>query len=129
NINKCILGIGDARLIASNNYKWKAIDRAGLLNNELYTKALEWKFRPQKEAICSLDEAREQWLKAVNEIKTTGKRTLYNTLRWLARRHTLGDLRTIGLPPVVRILRSMYKTIQQKQPFPPSLKKDWQIFN
>ena len=129
NINKCILGIGDARLIASNNYKWKAVDRAGLLNNGLYTKALEWKFRPQKEAICSLDEAREQWLTAVSEIKTTGKRTLYNTLRWLARRHTLGDLLTIGLPPVVRILRSMYKTIQQKQPFSPSLKKDWQIFN
>lgn len=129
NINKCILGIGDARLIAGNNYKWKAVDRAALLNNELYTKALEWKFRPKKEAICSLDEARKQWLTAVSEIKATGKRTLYNTLRWLARRRTLGDLRTIGLPPVVRILRSMYKTIQQKQPFSPSLKKDWQIFN
>ena len=129
NINKCILGIGDAKLIASNKYQWKAVDRANLLSNELYTKAMEWKFRPRKEAICSLEEAREQWLEAVSEIKATGKRTIYSTLRWIARRHTLGDLRTIGLSPVVRILQSMYKTIQQRQPFSPSLKRDWQIFN
>lgn len=129
NINKCILGIGDARLIANKQYQWKAADRASLLKDELYTRALAWKFRPQKDAICSLDEAREQWLAAVDEIKATGKRTLYNTLRWLVRRRTLGDLHTIGMPPVVRILQSMSDLMRQRRPFSPSLKKDWMIFN
>ncbi len=129
NINKCILGIGDARLIADRKYQWKAVDRAALLDNELYTKALSWKFRPRKEAVCSLDEAREQWLAAVDKIKATGKRTLYHTLRWMARRRTLGDLRTIGLPPVVRILHSMHEAILHKRQFSPSLKQDWIIFN
>ena len=129
NINKCILGVGDARLIANNKYQWKAVERARLLNDELYSKALAWKFRPQKAAICSIDEARELWLETVKETKATGDRNLYNTLRWIVRRHSLGSLLTIGLPPVLRILRSMYKVMQKKQPFPASLKKDWLIFN
>ena len=129
NINKCILGMGDARLIARHSYQWKAEDRAALLQDELYSKAVAWKFRPQKEAVCSMETARECWLAAYSEINAPCPRNLYNAVRWLVRRRSLGDLRTIGLPPVVRILRTMADVMRKKQPFPPSLKKDWMIFN
>ena len=118
NINKCILGVGDARLIAKHQYRWKAEERSSLLMDELYTKALAWKFRPQKEAVCSLDDARKLWLEAVKEIDTRSSRSVYNALRWLSRRRSLGDWRTLGLDPVVRILRTMFKVLQKNQPFP-----------
>lgn len=129
NINKCILGIGDARLIAHKNYRWKATERAEILKNELYSKALSWKFRPQIEAVCSMEEARQQWLAACQEIGTSSARNSYNAIRWLVRRRTLGEWRTIGLDPLVRVLRMMQKVIKERRPFPTELKKDWEIFS
>ena len=129
NINKCILGAGDARLIARRQYQWKALDRDAALNSPLYSKALAWKFRPRKEPVCSLDEARQCWLEAVQAIDAPGHRSLYNALRWLVRRRSLGDWRTLGLPPVLRILRPMVAVIRDRRPFPPALKRDWELFN
>ena len=130
NINKCILGAGDARLIARGEYQWKAEERAAVLGDALYAKALEWKFRPQKSAVCDRETARTVWLDAVREIhRKHASRTLYQAVRWLVRRRSLGDIRTLGLLPEVRILLVMEKVVKANQPFSPSLKKDWLTFN
>ena len=76
-----------------------------------------------------MDEARERWLAAADEIYAPGPRNAYNAIRWLVRRRTIGDLRTIGLAPVVRILRAMRGIIRERRPFPPALKRDWEVFN
>ncbi|MBO7686768.1 MAG: hypothetical protein J6V72_10315, partial [Kiritimatiellae bacterium] len=44
NINKCVLGAGDARPIARGAYAWRVEDRAAALGEELYSAAVAWKF-------------------------------------------------------------------------------------
>ena len=131
NINKCILGAGDARLIARGEYRWKAEERADVLGDVLYAKALEWKFRPQKTAVCDRETARGVWLDAVREIQSHSHatRTLRQCVRWLVRRRSIGDIRTLGFLPEVRILLVMEKVVKENGSFSPSLKKDWLIFN
>ena len=73
NINKCILGAGDARLIARGGYLWKAEERAAALGEPLYSAAVAWKFRPRKESVCSWEEAQAEWLKAVDEVMSAGR--------------------------------------------------------
>ena len=50
NINKCILGVGDAFLVSRGLYNWRVEERAAALaaqgDNGLYARAVEWKFRP-----------------------------------------------------------------------------------
>lgn len=131
NINKAVLGAGDARLIASGKYAWRACDRAAALGEGLYSRAVAWKFRPAPDPVCGWEEARDVWLAAVDEVLGARRapRSLYQAARWLARRRTLGDLRTFGMEPEVRILRKMRGIVAERAPFPPALKKDWQIFN
>ncbi|MBQ6472903.1 MAG: hypothetical protein IJJ33_13045 [Victivallales bacterium] len=130
NLNKCILGAGDALLIARGEYRWKAEERAAVLGDALYAKALEWKFRPQKSAVCDRETARTVWLDAVREIhRKPASRTLYQAVRWLVRRRSLGDIRTLGFLPEVRILLVMERVVKANHSFSPSLKKDWLTFN
>ena len=131
NINKCVLGAGDARLIATGRYAWKVEDRAKALGDALYSKAVEWKLRPKAEPVCDWETAREAWLAAYREISALQRprRAIYHAARWLVRRRSIGDLRTIGFDPVVRIARSLKTAIEGRRPFPPSLKKDWYVFN
>ena len=135
NINKCVLGAGDARLIARGGYLWKAEDRATALGEPLYSAAVAWKFRPRKESVCSWDEARAEWLKAVDEVMSAGcqtgamRRTVYQAARWVWRRRTVGDLATLGYGAVVRILLKLAPVVRRRAPLPPSLRRDWEIFN
>ena len=133
NINKAILGAGDARLIARGEYRWRAVERAEALGDSLYSAAVEWKFRPSAMAICDWERARKVWLAAFDEVTgaggEAGSRTLYSAVRWAVRRRTLGDLKSIGQDPVVRVLRGIADVVRARGPFPESLKKDWLIFN
>ena len=135
NINKCILGSGDARLIARGGYLWKAEDRAAALGDPLYSAAVAWKFRPRKESVCSWDEAQAEWLKAVDEVMSAGRRTgamrrtVYQAARWAWRRRTVGDLATFGYGAVVRILLKLVPVVRQRASLPPSLRRDWEVFN
>jgi len=135
NINKCVLGAGDARLIARGGYLWKAADRAAALGEPLYSAAVAWKFRPRKESVCSWDEAQAEWLKAVDEVMSAGRRTgamrrtVYQAARWIGRRRTVGDLATLGYGAVVRILLKLTPVVRARAPLPPSLRRDWEIFN
>ncbi len=135
NINKCILGAGDARLIARGGYLWKAEERAAALGEPLYSAAVAWKFRPRKESVCSWEEAQAEWLKAVDEVMSAGRRTgamrrtFYQVARWIGRRRTVGDLTTLGYGAVVRILLKLAPVVRRRAPLPPSLRRDWEIFN
>ena len=72
---------------------------------------------------------------AMREVKEAGRRTgadgrsLYQAARWIVRRRTVGELSTLGQGPVVRILHRMAGVVEARKPFPPSLEKDWKIFN
>ena len=131
NINKCILGAGDARLIARHAYTWRAEDRARALGDALYGSAVEWKFRPKAEPVCDWEKAREVWLAALDEVSggAENSRTIRNAARWLVRRRSVGDIRTFALDPVVRILDSVARRVRERRAPGDALMRDWQIFN
>ena len=144
NINKCVLGAGDAKLIAQGAYRWRAEDRAAALGDALYSAAVDWKFRPKAEPVCDWETAREVWLAAENEVARSSRRsrgsspsrpssprrrTLRNAVRWLVRRRTLGELSTFGLMPELRVLRRVSAAIRERRGISPSLRRDWEVFN
>ena len=138
NINKCILGVGDAFLVSRGLYNWRVEERAAALaaqgDNGLYARAVEWKFRPTEEPVCDLETARETWLDGYMEvIAAVGnddyRRTLRNAARWLVRRRSIGEIRTFALNPVVRILESVRRHIRDRAAPDDSLMRDWEIFN
>ena len=133
NINKCVLGAGDARLVARHAYSWRAEERAAALGDALYSAAVEWKFRPKEEAVCGWDEARDAWLAALGEVGGCGAgekaRNLRNAARWIVRRRTVGDLRTLGLDPVVRVLGNVERRVRARRAPDGALMRDWEIFN
>jgi hypothetical protein len=131
NVNKCILGAGDARLIARGQYRWRAVERAEALGDAAYSRALEWKFRPKEEGPCGWEEAREAWLAATEEVRGAGRagRSAYQAARWVARRRTLGDWRTLGMDPVARIWREMEGAVRGRKGLSEGMRRDWAIFN
>lgn len=135
NINKCILGAGDARLIARRAYAWRATERAEKLGDALYAKAVEWKFRPSDDAVCDWETARGAWMDAEAEVLAAGSsskelgRSVYQAARWLARRRTVGDIATFGQNCVVRVLRRLARHVRARETLTASLRRDWEIFN
>ena len=134
NINKCVLGAGDARLIAKGAYRWKAEDRAAALGDALYSAAVDWKFRPRAEPVCDWETARGVWLAALEVVsrcpRAAGRsRNLRNAARWLARRHSLGELRTFALDPVVRVIETVARHVREGRKASDSLMRDWKVFN
>lgn len=134
NINKCVLGAGDARLITRRAYAWRAEDRAKALGDSLYNAATGWKFRPTDEPVCSWEKARETWLAALDEVLSDSSgsrssRTLRNVARWFVRRRTVGELSAVGLDPVVRILRAVSRLVRERRGPGASLLRDWEVFN
>ena len=135
NVNKCVLGAGDAVLIARHAYAWRAEERAAALGWPAYDAAVEWKFRPKRGGTCRWEEARDLWLRAVEEVRTAGRRSgadgrsLYQAARWIVRRRTVGDLRTLGQGPVVRILAKLARVVESGGALPESLRRDWMVFN
>jgi len=133
NVNKCVLGSGDAALIARGGYLWKASERAKALGDGLYSAALEWKFRPRAEAVCGWETARETWLAALERVNQSlpdaSARSAYQAVRWIARRRSIGDPRTMGMDPVVRILRRLERVVRGRAAVGDSLRRDWNVFN
>jgi len=138
NINKCILGAGDAFLISRGLYRWRAEERAAALASQgddgLYARAVEWKFRPREEPVCGWETARGYWLDTMDEVAAAVdelgyRRSLRSAARWLARRRTVGDFRTLGQDPVVRVLDGVERCVRERLDLPPSLRRDWEIFN
>ena len=132
NINKCVLGAGDAKLIARGEYRWKAEDRAAALGDPLYAAAVEWKFRPKENPVCDWEKAREIWLAAEEEVSrspSSSSRTLRNALRWLVRRRTIGGFSTFGLEPELRVLGKISAAILGRDGISKALRRDWEVFN
>lgn len=135
NVNKCVLGAGDALLIARGDYRWRVEERSETLGDQLYADAVAWKFRPRADGVCGWEEARKTWLAATREVMDAGRRnggarrSFYQAARWIVRRRTVGELSTLGQGPVVRILHRMVGVVEAREAFPPSLEKDWKIFN
>jgi hypothetical protein len=135
NINKCILGAGDARLIANRKYRWRAPERAEALRDQMYRKAVAWKFRPTESAVCDWNTARDVWRAACEEVMENGAcrgalgRSLREAARWVVRRRTLGAPASFGQNCTVRVLRGVKRCIEKRLPLPEALRRDWEIFN
>lgn len=132
NLAKCVMGAGDARLVAGKAYRWKAEERAAALGDALYDAALAWKFRPREEPPCTWEEAREAWLVAEAEVLSApggGERSAKHAARWIVRRRTVGNWKTIGLDPIERLLREVAALVRGRRPFAPAVKRDWEVFN
>ena len=135
NINKCILGAGDARLIANRKYRWRAPERAEALRDQMYRNAVAWKFRPAESAVCDWNTARDVWRAACEEVMENGAcrgalgRSLREAARWVVRRRTLGAPASFGQNCTVRVLRGVARCIEKRLPLPESLRRDWEIFN
>ena len=135
NINKCILGAGDARLVARHAYRWRAEERAATLGDELYRAAVEWKFRPRPEPVCGWEAAREVWLGAFDEVMAAGRtggepaRSVREAVRWLVRRRTLGGVAGTGRNCTVRVLGNVERRVRARRPPGSALMRDWEIFN
>lgn len=134
NIAKCVLGAGDARLIARGGYRWRAVDREAALGEARYGAALAWKFRPKAAPPCAWEEARESWLEAAEEVRAAGwvgeRRSLRNVARWVARRRSWGEWRTAGLDPVVRLFAVVEEEIRSggERGLPDGVRRDWEVF-
>ena len=138
NINKCILGAGDAFLISRGLYRWRATERADACEaqgfDRLYRAAVEWKFRPSEGPVCDWETAREEWLDAKLNVTAAVddegfRRSIRSAARWVVRRRTLGEIATFGMNPVVRILERVARCVEMRSAIPPSLRCDWEIFN
>ena len=135
NINKCILGAGDARLIANRRYRWRAPERAEALRDQMYRNAVAWKFRPKESAVCDWSAARDVWRAAYEEVMEIGARegalgrSLRQAARWVVRRRTLGAPASFGQNCTVRVLRGVARCVEMRSAIPPSLRRDWEIFN
>ena len=138
NINKCVLGAGDAFLIAHGLYRYRAVERASVYEARcgggLYASAVQWKFRPEKDPVCDWERARETWLAAKAGVCAAAdgsvrRRSLASAARWLVRRRTVGDVSTFALDPVLRILERIAVCVESRSAMPADLRRDWEIFN
>ena len=135
NINKCVLGAGDARLVARHDYRWKAAERGDALGDALYRAAVEWKFLPRDEAVCSWETAQKSWCEAFDEVMDAGRgegalsRSLWEGARWVVRRRALGDLSGFGRNCTVRVLEGVARCVRERRRPDDALMRDWRIFN
>ena len=135
NINKCVLGAGDARLVARHDYRWKAAERGDALGDALYRAAVEWKFLPRDEAVCSWETAQKNWCEAFDEVMDAGRgegalsRSLWEGARWVVRRRALGDLSGFGRNCTVRVLEGVARCVRERRRPDDALMRDWRIFN
>ena len=135
NINKCVLGAGDARLVVRRSYRWRAVERADALGDALYSRALEWKFHPRSEPVCDWETARSAWIDAFGEVMEEGRRvgalgrSVREAARWLARRRTFGEPSSFAQDCTVRVLKGVERAVRGRLPISPALMRDWEVFN
>lgn len=135
NINKCVLGAGDARLVARHVYRWRAVERADALGDALYRSAVEWKFRPKDKPVCDWEAARACWMDAYEEVMEAGRsagtlaRSMREGARWILRRRSLGLLSGFGRNCTVRVLDGVARCVRRRIAPDASLTRDWEVFN
>ena len=135
NVNKCVLGAGDAKLVVRGAYRWRAEERAAALGDGLYRDAVEWKFRPRAEAPCSWEAARKAWLDAEEEAMERGrregalKRSLREGARWIARSRSFGGAADFGRDCTVRVLLRVAGAVRGNGAIDAELVRLWRIFN
>ena len=135
NINKCVLGAGDARLVARHGYRWRAAERADALGDALYRSAVEWKFRPKEKPVCDWEAARACWMEAYEEVMEVGQnagalaRSMREGARWILRRRSLGHLSGFGRNCTVRVLDGVARCVRVRNAPSASLTRDWEVFN
>jgi len=135
NINKCVLGAGDARLVVRHGYRWRVQERADALGDSLYRSAVEWKFRPKDEPVCDWETARSCWMEAYGEVMDAGwregalARSLREGARWIVRRRSLGSLSTLGRNCTVRVLDGVAGCVRGRRAPDDALTRDWEVFN
>lgn len=136
NLNKAILGVGDAQLIARHEYAWRIGDRAKRLGDARYDAAVNFKFRPRmelpKDVVSTWKSARDYWFAGVEKVELDTSRTLRQAARWVVRRHTFGPIASFGQDCTVRVLRQVHGMLEQdldKIVLSDALEKDWMCFN
>lgn len=132
NLNKAVLGAGDARLIAERRYVWTLAEREAALNDAAYARACAFKRRPTDGAAAMWDTAFAAWRAAADALfaRCGGelrRRSVRQLLRWLVRRRTLGPLATLGQDCTVRVLETIRATLADG--VPPETERDWEVFN
>lgn len=135
NLNKAVLGAGDARLIAEGRYAWRLDAReAALADDAAYARACAFKRRPTDDAaaVATWDEAFAAWRTAAAALfarrgRELRRRSPYQLARWIARRRTLGALATLGQDCTVRVLERIRATLADG--VPPDVERDWEVFN
>ena len=134
NLNKAVLGAGDARLIAEGRYAWRLDAREAALGDAAYARACAFKRRPTDDAaaVATWDEAFAAWRAAAAALfarrgRELRRRSPYQLARWIARRRTLGALATLGQDCTVRVLERIRATLADG--VPPDVERDWEVFN
>lgn len=144
NLNKAVLGAGDARLIAEGRYAWRLDAREAALADAAYARACAFKRRPPDDAAATSaalpcaalpptwDEAFAAWRAAAATLfarrgRELRRRSPYQLARWIARRRTLGALATLGQDCTVRVLERIRATLADG--VPPDVERDWEVFN
>ena len=136
NLNKAVLGAGDARLLAAGRYAWTLAERVARLDDPDYEAAAAFKLRPTDALAAppaaAWRQARDCWRRAADEIGFTGERTIRQAARWVVRRRTLGPLATFGQDCTERVLRQVAALLARDVgdvALSPELEKDWLVFN
>ncbi len=155
NLNKTVLGAGDARLIVEGRYAWALAEREAALNDAAYARACAFKRRPTDGAAATVSPSRRLsakrmlwqgcaalpltwdaafavWCAAVDAlfVRCGGelrRRSVRQLVRWLVRRRTLGPLATLGQDCTVRVLETIRVTLAFG--VPPETERDWEVFN
>ena len=158
NINKAILGMCDALLIAQKNYKWKMGERLTAIRSmnlpeelkQLYSMAVEFKRSPHREPDQDMDllwsDVREMFRKCMREIcgesytelylccKESGETSLKNLIKYCIRlrRIPAADWRKFTMPAVAALLPELdgaLKKMPEEQICDTKLYQQWLIFN
>ena len=120
NINKAILGAGDARLVARGEYAWRLDERAKRLGGKEYAAAAEWKKRPDVNDVKDFsglwETARKAIVSAAAELEKTrggeiSRRSMYEQLRFMKRMRSFGRLRDFGVKGETRTMRKVVETL------------------
>lgn len=136
NVNKAVLGAGDARLVAEGRYAWRLADREAALGDAAYAQACAFKRRPSDDpaAVATWDAARAAWRAAADALfarrgRELRRRSLGQLARWIARRRTLGAPATLGMDCTVRVLEALRACAARADGVPPAVERDWEVFN
>lgn len=158
NINKAMLGAGDAALIAGRQYKWTITERAAAIARsdlssackKFYCQAVEFKKSPSREIPQDVQSwwaaARDVFMECMTEIcgdwcidtyekcREHGEISLKNFIKYCVKSHSvpLKNWRHYTMPPVAVLANEVYWALENMPEKPVSdskLYQQWLIFN